>query len=83
MATENQTPVHKIKVGSVQASIWLQTPEEGTPFYTVTFSRSYKKDEEWKNGYSYSAENLDFLTDASIDAKDWMRANRPSKQKAA
>lgn len=83
MATENQKPIHKIKVGSVQASIWLQTPENGEPFYTVTFSRSYKKGDEWKTSHSFSIEHLEFLTDASIDAKQWMRDNRPSKREAA
>jgi len=82
MATEKQKPIHKIKVGLVQASIWEQTTEKGN-FLTVTFSNSYKKGEEWKNGHSYQAHELDNLVDAAIDAKDWMRQHRSSKAKAA
>ena len=83
MATENKKPIHKIKVRNVQASIWEQTFEKGT-FLTVTFSRSYKdKSDQWQNGHSYRAHELDSLIDAAIDAKEWMRQHRPSKAKAA
>ncbi len=83
MATTNKKPIHKIKVGSVQADIWEQTPEKGDVFYTLTFSRSYKKGDEWKTSHSFTQQHLDNLADAAIDAKEWMRQHRPSKAKAA
>jgi len=84
MATETKKqPIHKIQVGRVQAAIWEQTPEKGQPFLNVTFTISYKKGDEWKNGHSYQVSDLDNLLDAVTDAKDWMRQHRPSKAKAA
>lgn len=83
MATKNQQPIHKIKVGLVQASIWEQSTDKGHAFLTVTFSNSYKKGEEWKNGHSYQTQEIDNLIDAATDAKDWMRQHRLSKANAA
>lgn len=83
MATENQKPIHKIKVGLVQASIWERSTDKGHSFLTVTFSNSYKKGEEWKNGHSYQTQEIDNLIDAATDAKDWMRQHRLSKGNAA
>ena len=43
MATKNKKPpLHKIRIGAIQADIWEQTPEKGHSFLTVTFTRSYK-----------------------------------------
>ena len=84
MANETQQPIHTIRNGAIQASIWEQTSEKGHPFLTVTFSRSYKdKTEQWKTGHSYQAHELDALIDAAIDAKDWMRQHRRSTANAA
>ena len=88
MATETKNPpIHKIEVGTgplrVTASIWEQTSEKGNVTNSITLSRSYKKDDEWKNTSSLFPEHLDNAADALIDAKDWLRQHRPSKAKAA
>ncbi len=85
--TSKNPPVHKIKVGNgpltVTASIWEHLSEKSEVSYSVTLSRSYKKDEEWHNTGSFFPEHLDNAADALIDAKDWVRQARPSKAKAA
>ncbi len=88
MATsEKKPPVHKISVGkgplTVTASIWEHRSEKEELSYSVTLSRSYKKDDQWKNTGSLFPEHLDNATDALIDAKDWVRQHRPSLSKAA
>ncbi len=88
MATENQKPpVHKIKVGkgplTVTASIWEHISDQNEVSHSITLSRSYKKDDQWRNTGSMFQEHLDNATDALIDAKDWVRQHRPSKAKAA
>ena len=54
-AETKKPPVHKVRVGSVHASIWENTSEKGT-FYSVTFERRYKDGDEWKTsgGYNFS-----------------------------
>ena len=82
MATLNKKPIHKIQIGRIQASIWEQTSEKGK-FFTVSFSCSYKKDEQWKNGHSFQGHDLDALIDAAIDAKEWMRQHRHLTKRVA
>ena len=77
-------PLHKIRIGAIQADIWEQVREKGQPFLTVSFTRSYKnKSDEWKNGNSFSQEHLDALMDVTLEAKEWMRQHRLSKARAA
>ena len=83
MATQTKNPpIHKIQNGRVQASIWEQTLEKGS-FLTVTFKIGYKKGEEWKDGHSYQAHELEALIDTAIDAKDWMLNHRQSNKRVA
>ncbi len=39
--TSTQQPVAKVKAGAVVGTIWQNEGQNG-PFYTITFSRSYK-----------------------------------------
>ncbi len=82
MTTSNQKPIKKLRIGAVQADIWAQAAESGE-FLTVSFSRSYKKGEEWKTGHSYQAHELEALVDVALDAKDFIRKWRRSKITAA
>lgn len=76
MATK-QKPLHHIRVGTVRASIWKQSAEEKEPFYTVTFSRSYKdKSDQWKNGHSYLSHDLEALMECAQLARNWIRLQR-------
>lgn len=88
MATKiKNPPIHKIKVGNgpltVTVSIWEHIPAQGDVSYSVTLSRSYKKADQWHNTGSFFPEHLDNAADALIDAKDWLRQQRPSKALAA
>lgn len=45
--SEHDRPVHKIRYGSVTATIWANNSMAGY-FYNTTFKRSYRKaDETW------------------------------------
>ena len=82
MATK-QKPIAKFRHGWITASIWEQQSPSG-PFLTVTFSRSYKdKFDQWQNGYSYQAHEIESLINVAIDAKEWMRCYRQSNQRVA
>lgn len=84
MATNTKPPLHKIRIGTIQADIWEQVPDKVQPFLTVTFTRSYKnKSGEWRNGHSFSQEHMETLMDVTLEAKEWMCQHRLSKAKAA
>ncbi|MDH5641611.1 MAG: hypothetical protein OEY28_09980 [Nitrospira sp.] len=79
----NQKPFHQIRVGSVRASIW-ENPSEKGPFFSVTFSRSYKdRSGQWQNGQSYLVRNLDALIDCTQEAKALIRRHRQATTRVA
>ena len=82
MAT-NQKPLHQVRVGSVRASIWENHSEKG-PFFSVTFSRSYKdRSGQWQNGQSYLGRDLDVLIDCAQEAKAFIRRHLQSTTRVA
>ena len=54
---EKNKPVETLRMGALKASIW-KNESEGQAFYNVTFSRSYKKGEEWHESDSYGRDDL-------------------------
>ena len=41
------SPAHKIRIGSLQATIWRNLAEKGN-WYSVKLTRGYKVDEGWR-----------------------------------
>ena len=74
-AKQSNKPVHTIRNGSISASIWRQDTEKG-PMFNVTFQRSYKEGEEWKNSTSFGRNNLLLLSLLAIRAFEWI-ASQP------
>jgi hypothetical protein len=64
-------PVHKIRHGAVSASIWRQEAQNG-PMFNVTFQRSYKDGETWKNSSSFTQKNLLVLGLIAARAFEWI-----------
>jgi hypothetical protein len=73
--TSNTQPVHKIRHGAVSASIWRQEIDEGVVF-NVTFQRSYKDGEAWKNSTSFGRNNLLVVSLIAARAFEWI-GNQP------
>lgn len=67
----NIQPVHKIRHGAVSASIWRQDTEKGSLF-NVTFQRSYKEGETWKNSTSFGRNNLLVVSLIAARAFEWI-----------
>ena len=58
-------PVKTIQFGAVEASIWENETDDGRKTYSVTFKRSYKDGDDWKNSESYWTEHLPLLAKAA------------------
>ena len=69
--TSNNQPVHKISHGLVSASIWRQDTEKG-PLFNVSFQRSYKDGETWKNSTSFGRNQLLVLSLIAARAFEWI-----------
>lgn len=82
-AHSNQQPAHKIRHGAVSASIWLQETDKG-PIFNVTFQRSYKEGEDWKNSNSFGKQNLLVLSLIAARAFEWISSQpRSAKRERA
>lgn len=57
MSEEKNKPVHKVKVGAIDAAVWQQKTEKGD-FFTVSFSRNYKDKDEWKKTTSLRVNDI-------------------------
>ena len=68
--SENQ-PIHKIRHGAVSASIWRQETDKG-PMFNVTFQRTYKDGDAWKNSTSFGRNNLLVVSLIAARAYEWI-----------
>lgn len=75
----NNQPVHRIRHGAVSASIWRQETEKGVAF-NVTFQRSYKDGDTWKNSTSFSRNSLLVVSLIAARAFEWI-GNQPKQPK--
>jgi hypothetical protein len=75
MTDEKRKPVHSIRVGNVEAAIWVNKSQNGS-FHSVTFSRKYRTEEGTRNADSYSNNDLLVLAKAADFAHTWTQENR-------
>lgn len=50
-------PVNEIRIGNIKAAIWQNKTEHGVR-HNVTFSRSFKDGDQWKNSDSFGRDDL-------------------------
>tara|TARA_R110002167_G_scaffold255063_1_gene461386 strand:- start:182 stop:511 length:330 start_codon:yes stop_codon:yes gene_type:complete len=74
MRAEENKPINEIRIGSIRASIWLNRPETGMPWYTVTASRSYRdKKGDWRDVRSFNYSDLPCVGEVLEQAMSWIR----------
>ena len=75
METLTNKPVHKIRIGNVQAAVWSNEGPIGL-WHNVTFTRSFKQGDEWKSSSSFNRDDLLVLARIATAAFDWVAANQ-------
>jgi len=73
-------PIHTIRHGVLSASIWRQDTDKG-PMFNVTFQRSYKEGDDWRNSTSFGRGNLLLLSLLAVRAYEWT-AGQPKPRRA-
>lgn len=59
MSQSNTRPIDTLTDGALKASIWRNENKNGVPFYSVTLSRRYRRDDgEWAENNSFSGLDL-------------------------
>jgi hypothetical protein len=56
-------PVYKQKSHGIEVAVWKRENDEGKAFYSISATRSYKKDGEWFTSSSFNLEDRDLLMD--------------------
>ena len=58
--SNNNPPVHEIRMGKVKACVWANHTEKGI-WHNVTFARIYKDGNDWKESTSFGRDDLPVL----------------------
>jgi hypothetical protein len=72
-------PVHTIRYGALRAAIWKREVDLGNnsrPMYSVTFTRSYKDGDDWKDSSSFGFDDLLTLAKMADEAHSFIRQQR-------
>lgn len=75
--TTKKSPVHKLRVGAVSGSVFLNKTKDGVEFPSAVISRSYKEGDGYKTSNSYGAKHLAELVALATALQSWMNANYP------
>jgi hypothetical protein len=81
-AKPSNRPVHTVRYGAIQAAVWRNIVDNGNasrPMYNVTFSRSYKDGERWKETTSFGVDDLLVLAKAANDAHSFIHGQRQER----
>jgi len=67
-------PIQTIRYGAVRAAIWRNVIDNGNAsraVYNVTFSRSYRDGDTWKESNSFGRDDLLLLAKLANEAHTW------------
>jgi hypothetical protein len=67
-----QKPVQEIRVNHVKLAIWKNDTANG-PFFSVTVTRVFKKDDKWERTPNLNGNDLLALAKAADTADSWIR----------
>lgn len=65
-------PIHTLRYGSIQATVWARNTLHGV-FFDVTVARRYKDDSgQWHEAHHFADTGLPTLAKAVLDAHTWI-----------
>ena len=67
--TNTQPPVDRIRINNIEASIWSNTRKDGGEYFTVSFARKYRdNDDQLRNSTSFRLNDLLLLAKVVNDS---------------
>lgn len=76
-------PVHVVRYGAIKGAVWRNVVDNGNatrPMYNVTFTRSYKDGDDWRDSSSFGHEDLLVLGKVANDCHTWIHDQRVRDQ---
>ncbi len=77
----SKQPIKKIKLGSIQATVWENRSDKGKPWYNVVVTRTYKDGDEFKDSNSFGHADLPVVSKAMDFAYSWIWNRQISAEK--
>ena len=74
-----ERPVHVVRYGSIKGAVWRNMADMGNasrPMYNVTFSRSYKDGDAWRDSTSFGLDDLLTVSKVADECHSWIHAER-------
>ncbi len=78
----DKKPAAKFRDGALTVTVWKNAGDKGA-FYSVTPSRSYKKDDTWKETDRFGEDDLLPLAKLLDEAHTWIRDTQQAERQAA
>lgn len=75
--TTGKAPVHRMSVGAVSCSVFLNKSKEGVEFPSAVISRNYKAGETFKTANSYGVKHLAQLSQLVAGVQTYLKENFP------
>ncbi|MEZ6137004.1 MAG: hypothetical protein R3C53_19085 [Pirellulaceae bacterium] len=73
--SDNNKPIHRIRLGAVAASVFANSTEKGE-FHRVQIERAYKDGEDWKYTKSFNRDDLLLVAKVADLAHSWIHAQQ-------
>ncbi len=71
MASNNNKPVHEVRLGRVKAAVWENSTSNGVR-HNVTVQRIYRDGEQWKTSDSFGRDDLPLVAKVVDQAHSWI-----------
>lgn len=69
---QGKPPVHEVRIGRVRCTIWENEDPERGPWFSATFTRSYKQGDEWKTAQSFGRDDMLVVAEVARLAFLWI-----------
>ena len=71
--SETNTPIHKIRVGSISVSIWQNAFDKGKTTYRAALAKTYRNHQgNWVETGTFRADDLILVATVAKLAANWM-----------
>lgn len=77
---DKKMPEKKIRAGPIAVAIWRNKTEDGKTFYSVSFEKRYKDQDEWKTTTSLNKNDIPKAIIALQEAYRYLVLNKSAKE---
>lgn len=74
---DSNRPIWEKRMGRITCSVWQHENDKGKKWYSVSISRIYRVNDEWRRSSSYSLNDLPLVARLSAMAMDWIYFQAP------